>query len=135
MSKKEKIRCGVEIMRKNGINPKIFFAPSHTFDLNTVDALLEESDIKIISDTVANKTYFEYGITFVPQQAGRVRKLPFSIVTFCYHPNTMKDVDFVNLEKFLCDNAKSFIEFPMEISSRKKSILDRFLSFLYFVRR
>ena len=29
---KEKIRSGVSILNNMGINPKVFFAPSHTFD-------------------------------------------------------------------------------------------------------
>lgn len=132
---KDKIRKGVEILREKGINPEIFFAPSHTFDLHTIDALVNESDIRIISDTIAYKPYCEYGMTFVPQQSGRVRRLPFKIVTFCYHPNTMKESDFLVLEKFLDENATSFIEFPKKIVSRKKSILDRILSFLYYARR
>lgn len=88
---KEKIRAGVRILREHGIEPEIFFAPAHTFDENTLIALKEESDIRIISDTIANDIYFENGFYFIPQQSGRVRKLPFKTVTFCYHPNMMKD--------------------------------------------
>ena len=78
-------------MREHGIDPKVFFAPAHTFDNNTLIALKECSNIRIISDTIANDIYTKYGFTFVPQQAGRVRKQPFRTVTFCYHPNTMND--------------------------------------------
>lgn len=132
---KEKVREGVKIFHKNGHNPKVFFAPSHTFDENTIKALKEESNIRIISDTVANKSYQQYGMTFVPQQSGKVRKLPFHLVTFCYHPNTMKEQDFFLLESFLIQNNKKFVNFPIEQSSRKMSVYDRLLRKMYFARR
>ncbi len=130
-----KVKKGVEIFEKYGIYPKVFFAPSHTFDDLTLEALILESDIRVVSDTVANDTYSYKGITFVPQQTGMVRKLPFSVVTFCYHPNTMHDFDFEKLENFLQKNHLSFIEFPIEISNRKRSIYDKLLNWLYMCRR
>lgn len=132
---RKKIRDGVKIFRNHGINPKVFFAPSHTFDLNTLIALKEESDIRIISDTIANDTYEKYGITFVPQQSGSVRRLPFSTVTFCYHPNMMNETDFENLELFLVENNNSFISFPLKETKRKINILDYILKNLYFMRK
>lgn len=54
---KEKIREGVRILRSHGIDPKYFFAPSHTFDQNTLEAVKSESSIKVISDTLALKPY------------------------------------------------------------------------------
>lgn len=132
---KEKVREGVKIFCKNGHNPQVFFAPSHTFDENTIKALKEESNIRIISDTVANKSYQQYGMTFVPQQSGQVRKLPFHLVTFCYHPNIMTEQDFFLLERFLTQNNKKFVNFPIEQSSRKMSVYDRLLKKMYFARR
>lgn len=132
---KEKIRSGVSILNNIGINPKVFFAPSHTFDENTIIALKEESNIKIISDTIANDSYEKYGMTFVPQQSGRVRKLPFKIVTFCYHPNTMNEKDFSDLEDFLKKYQEKFIPFPLQEVSRQENFIDYLLKKLYFARR
>jgi len=131
---KSKISKGVAIMREHGIDPKVFFAPAHTFDNNTLIALKECSNIRIISDTIANDIYTKYGFTFVPQQAGRVRKLPFKTVTFCYHPNVMNDDEFVRLEKFL-KRYKNYVPFPLEETTRKLSIVDLLLNRLYFIRR
>ena len=129
---KQMIANGVAILRSHGINPKVFFAPAHTFDENTIRALHDVSDICIISDTPANMPYSKYGITFVPQQSGRVRKLPFDMVTFCYHPNTMSEIDFETLEIFLQQN--KFEDFPIEESTRKLSFFDRFLMRMYYAR-
>lgn len=76
------IQHGVDVLKGHDIKPKVFFAPSHIFDENTLVALKEESDIRIISDTIANDVYFENDFYFIPKQSGRVRKLPFKVCTF-----------------------------------------------------
>ncbi len=126
---KEKIKLGVAILKEHNINPKVFFAPSHTFDTNTLLALKLESEIRIISDTVAWNTYNMQGITFVPQQSGHARRLPFKTITFCYHPNTMSDESFKELDLFMSKNR--FISFPLEISKKKKGLISEILHFIY----
>lgn len=132
---KRKIREGVKVFHEHGIDPEVFFAPSHTFDENTIEALKEESNIKIVSDTVANKPYSKYGMTFVPQQSGRVRKLPFDTVTFCYHPNSLTEKGFIELEDFLDTHAGRFISFQIIPTNRKTTIPDFLLSKTYFLFR
>lgn len=135
-AQQEKIRKGVEIMRAHSIEPEIFFAPSHTFDENTLEALKTESNIRIISDTIAFDTYQDGDFTYIPQQSGSVRKLPFHTVTFCYHPNTMQQRDFEKLQKFLQDNRTKFIDSMQQVfKTRKPGILDRLLKTAYFARR
>lgn len=132
---RRKIADGVNALRAKGIEPEVFYAPSHTFDENTLSALKSESNIRIISDTVANDVYADMGFTFVPQQSGAVRSLPFKTVTFCYHPNTMGDEAFERLEAFLRENGEKFIPFPTEQSKRRRNIFDKLLRKLYFARR
>ena len=131
---KEKIRKGVEILKEHRVVPCAFFAPSHTFDENTLIALKEASDIRIVSDTVANKPYSKYGITFVPQQTGMARKLPFALVTFCYHPNFMNEKQFEQLEDFISTHKTKFVDFPDVITTRKESLYDKFLRKMYFFK-
>lgn len=131
----EKISRGVEIMRAHGIEPKVFFAPSHTFDANTLTALKKCSGIRIISDTVANAPYSADGFTFVPQQSGRARELPMKWITYCYHPNMMTDFDFERLEAFLTGHASEFIDFPTEGVDRPFSVYDRLLRAGYYAVR
>ena len=132
---REKVRRGVVALGELGIQPVAFFAPAHTFDANTLRALKECSDIRIVSDTVAFDCYQQDGLTFVPQQSGAVRDLPFRLVTFCYHPNIMDDTDFGKLESFLDIHQSSFVRLPTEKCERKRTPLDSLLSRLYFARR
>jgi len=136
---RDKIKKGYEIMNKNGLRPKYFVAPSHTFDKNTITALKCESEIGIISDTIAFKPYKEKNMLFFPQQFGLARKIPFDgIYTFCYHPNTMKLVDFKNLEHFLernYNNLASFDEIINNSTFGPKTVLDKVFSMSYFMFR
>lgn len=137
-AQKEKIRNGVRIFKGNGIDPKYFFAPSHTFDLNTLEALRSESTVRIISDTIGTQPYRWEGFSFVPQLGGRCREMKIpGIWTTCLHPSTMTDKDFENLEKFVSRHSSDFISFQdIDFSNlKKKSIPSRILSAVYFINR
>lgn len=131
-----KIIEGLKILDEHELKPKVFFAPSHTFDKNTLRALKDNSQIRIISDTIANDVYFKDGFYFLPVQSGKVRNLNFKFTTFCYHPNEMNENDFKQLEEFLQNNTKKFLDLNIEqLNKREKSVYDKILSFLYFLRR
>lgn len=134
---REKIARGVEKLKEVlGKEPEIFVAPAHTFDENTLESLRLESNIRIISDTVANDVYYRDGFYFVPQQSGQVRKLKMRLVTFCYHPNIETDSSFEELELFFKKSASEFISFQsLELRKRNKNFYDKALSYLYFARR
>lgn len=133
-----KIREGVAILKNKGLTPKYFFAPSHTFDNNTLLALKEESDIRIVSDTIGRYPYRKKGLYFVPQIIGHCAEVPLGgIYTFCFHPNTMNDNSFSSLEEFLDNHSSSFIGFDeIDVSKLgKKNMFDRFLSHSFFTYR
>lgn len=134
---REKIKCGVEEFKEVvGKEPEIFVAPAHTFDYNTLESLRLESNIRVISDTIANDVYYRDDFYFVPQQSGRVRNLRMKLVTFCYHPNIETDCGFKEMECFLKKYASEFVSFEsLELKIRNKSIYDNALSYLYFIRR
>jgi len=131
---KEKIRKALEIFQNHGIDPIVFFAPSHTFDINTLKALELESSIRIISDTIACNAYKRGGFVFLPQQSGKTRRLPFKFVTFCLHPNTMGENDFRELEAFIRVNYKFIVDVVVFETNRKYSLFDRLLNFAYMLR-
>lgn len=133
----EKIKKGYESLLKKGVNPQVFFAPSHTFDINTINILQNETNIRIISDTFSLKPYKEKGMIFIPQQFGKVRKFPIGIITFCYHPNTMTEIDFEYLEDFLKKNQYKFISIQeLNLKNLKNlDIISLILRKLYFLLR
>lgn len=135
---KEKIKKGVETFKKHGIKPRYFFAPSHTYDENTIEALRSESEIRIISDSIGRKPYQEDDFFFIPQIVGHCTEFPVSgIWTFCLHPNVMKDANFEATEHFVKLHKDEFIRFDeIDLSVAKgKSIIDKMLSWLFFSYR
>ncbi len=129
-----KIKTGNEILESHGVQAKLFFAPAHTFDLNTLKALEAETDIRVISDTLAFDVYCEHGFYFVPQQTARAKRFLGKTVTFCYHPNNMCAQDFEKLEAFIIKHKRKFISFDeLKLRKRKKSMLDKLLSKSYFI--
>jgi len=132
---KEKIRKGVAILKEHGLVANYFFAPSHTFDENTLTALVLESDIRIISDTVATKPYLYHNFVMIPQLGGHCEdvKLP-GVWTFCLHPNTMSDDNFASTDSFIMSHKEQFVSFDqLKLSNLKeKDFVGRVLSFVYF---
>lgn len=132
----QKIKEGYFVLKEQGIIPEIFFAPSHTFDLNTLASLKAETPIRVISDTIASDVYFKNDFYFLPQQSGHVRALPFNFVTFCYHPNEMRDKDFEHLENFIKKHQKKISSFsPALLKKRPMNTFDKALRKLYFLRK
>lgn len=133
-----KIRKGVAIMREHGINPQYFFAPSHTFDENTLKALIEESDIRIISDTIATKPYRFREFVFIPQFGGMCREMKLKgLFTFCLHPSAMEEENFIQTDRFLQLHKIEFTTFDsLQLDKLgSKTLFDRMLSKAYFTIR
>lgn len=128
------IECGLDILSKIGIFPKFFIAPCHTYDRNTLQALKNVSDIRIICDTVADDVYKKDDFFYIPQQCGMARKLNFSLTTFCYHPNFTTDEQFEKLEKFLEIHHDEFVSCEnIEMKNRRRTFKEWILQIAYIV--
>lgn len=120
------------------MTPHYFFAPSHTFDNNTLKAIEEETPIRFLSDTIALRPYKQGAFIVVPCQMGKFRNIPIAgYWTFCFHPNIMNDTDFSVFENFIKKNRSYFMNFdeiPMK-GLKGRSDIDKFLSWAYFTMR
>lgn len=135
---KKKIREGIAILRNHNIDPKYFYAPGHTYDGNTLNALFSESNIRIISDTIATNPYKEGEFVFIPQIGGHCSEMKLSGVwTFCFHPNSITDTQFNALEAFLIKHKGEFISFgDIDLSNiDKKDTVSQIMSWCYFTMR
>jgi len=131
-----KIKSGLEIFKKHTIYPDVFFAPSHTFDSVTLEALRNESKIRCISDTIARDAYYKSGFTYVPVQSGVMRRLPFQTVTYCVHPNMLNDYLLDRIDDFFSRNTDKFVCIRSLMNTRRKyDMIDNIISELYFARR
>jgi predicted deacetylase len=134
----EKIEKACAIFKDKNLDVKYFFAPSHTFDDNTLRALYSKTAIRKISDTIAFFPYKKGEFVFFPQQFGYFREINIpGYWTFCFHPNAMKNDDYERIDLFIKKNQNRFSSFD-EIETEVfvcKSMLDKVLSFFYFLKR
>jgi predicted deacetylase len=132
----EKIEKGLSVLKEQMVDVNYFFAPSHTFDKNTLKALHLKSDIKKISDTFARFPYVRDNFIFYPQQFGNFRNIKIKgYWTFCFHPNTMDDKSLYDFEIFIKQNFKNFISFDSidVLTLKPKLLTDKILTSMYFV--
>lgn len=112
ISLNEQIRMlqkGNLIMKEHDIYPICFFAPAHTYDINTVEALKKIEGIKFISDGYALRIFKKNDMNFLPSICDGPFKMPFGLYTYVFHPSVMKEKDFKRIEKFLETSFKNII--------------------------
>ncbi|MEJ5252653.1 MAG: DUF2334 domain-containing protein [Armatimonadota bacterium] len=85
---KEKLQRALEIFHANGIHPEVFVAPSHSFDIGTLEALVELG-IEIVSDGFFLFPQKRWGVLWIPQQMWRWYGMPAGVWTVAYHHNRM----------------------------------------------
>jgi hypothetical protein len=89
-----KLRRSMEIMHEDGVDPTVWAAPGHSFDMNTVEAL-HRIGIKVISDGLTLLPHVDQaGMFWVPQQLWRFRAAPAGLWTVCCHSNSWTDERF-----------------------------------------
>ncbi|HWX21814.1 MAG TPA: DUF2334 domain-containing protein [Candidatus Binatia bacterium] len=96
----EKLRRGVEIFQRHGIQPRVWIAPSNSFDATTV-SLLPKFGIHIVSDGYVRFPFLRpREVLWLPQQLFGFRPAPPGVWTVCYHHNHWTAAD---LGKFRAD--------------------------------
>ena len=126
----EKISKGIKIFQSEGIKIRSFFAPNHTYDLNTFKALKENNLTKII-DGYGFFPYKEYGIQFIPQLFYKEIMLPFGIQSTQVHLNYMDENNFTKFKNFIIKNKKNIINFDEALNASNNGVfsnLTRFVS-------
>tara|TARA_Y100001958_G_C21213167_1_gene538720 strand:+ start:46 stop:777 length:732 start_codon:yes stop_codon:yes gene_type:complete len=124
------IKESLKIFEKFNINTRLFVAPAHSFDNNTIKAL-RNNGIYIISDGFSMFPCKYEGITLVPQLFAHPRKMPFGFYTFCVHLNNISDSDFSKLEKFVVSNHKDFITLENALSLTTNSLVNSLTNQLF----
>jgi predicted deacetylase len=122
-----KVRAAWTLFLAQGIEPKIWVAPAHCFDLLTLEALRRETSIRVVSDGIAWNTYFEHDFHWIPQQLWNLAERRSGLWTVCLHPNTMNDDAIGALDTALDGKFRGRLTCfnEVELQKRKKSALDR----------
>ena len=107
-----KIKSGMAILKKNGIETNVFFAPSHSYDYNTLKAL-SACGFKYMSDGKSCKPVKRFGLMCIPTRDGHSRSLiPQSYITLVFHAHewaTPEKADRYERLKDVCSRYGDFI--------------------------
>jgi predicted deacetylase len=101
------IHSGLEILRRHGLNPRIWVAPRHGFDAQTLHALRKEG-IGALSDCFARVPFRRGGMIWIPQQLWEPVQKSHGLWTICAHPNTAADSFVDRFRAFLREHAAQF---------------------------
>lgn len=96
----ERISKGREILKEQGLATDYWFAPNHSFDLTTLNAL-KTAGFTAVSDGIALLPYKFRGLIFVPQQLWRPAWVPTGVFTICLHSNEIKTQEIQAIRQFL----------------------------------
>jgi predicted deacetylase len=106
-TQREWIHDGLGILRGHGLNPRIWVAPRHGFDMRTLQALRSEG-IDLLSDGFARVPFIRDGFTWIPQQIWAPVEKPKGLWTICIHANTAHRSQVTQLHTFLRNHAAQF---------------------------
>ena len=109
------LQAGVAILRGKGLDPRLWVAPRHGFDRNTLTAL-REVGIRYLSDGFARRPFLRGGMVWIPQQIWEPVEKSRGLWTICLHPNGMSRLEAEVLRRFLEQQAGRFTSFDRVIS-------------------
>ncbi len=86
-----KISNALSLLNAQGVQPKVWVAPGHSFDGVTL-GVLKAAGIRTVSDGMFLYPHVDSrGMLWVPQQMWRFRPMPFGVWTVCVHHNSWTD--------------------------------------------
>ncbi len=122
-----RIEKGLQIFKENNIEIDTFFAPNHTYDLNTFIAL-KKFGINQVIDGYGLSPFTLNEIKFVPQLFYKLFFFPFGIQSTQLHINYWNEKDFSNFEKFIEKNRAKIIDLKTAVAIDNKNSLIKFLN-------
>jgi hypothetical protein len=131
-----KVRAAWALFLAQAVEPKVWVAPAHGFDLLTLQAIRQETSIRVVSDGIAWDTYFEHEFHWIPQQLWNLAERSSGLWTVCLHPNTMTDSAIDALDAALGDKFRGRLTCSSEVGlpKRRKSALDHLYSVYFWWR-
>lgn len=133
---KGKIRSAWSFLLSQGIEPRIWVAPAHSFNELTLKALREETSIRIVSDGIAWGAFYDRGFHWIPQQIWNFAPRRSGLWTVCLHPNQMDEASMARLRRDIGGEFRRGIvaveDVPM--TTRSKSLRGRAYDLYFWFR-
>ena len=111
---KRKIADGLKIIKDRlNVEPKYFFAPAHSYDLNTLKVLKEFNLVNV--DGISLFPFEHFGVFHIPQQRGYIKErflwFKFGVFVNHFHPKTITEKVLNDVEKFCNENREYLANF------------------------
>jgi predicted deacetylase len=116
-----RLQAGKKILSDESVWQPYFMAPSHSFDLLTLEALAKLG-FDALTDGYGLYPYQMGRLTAVPQLFSSGFHAGIGIYTVCLHPNTMGQSQFNRLNALLLRSHKNFIDFPSALRFRSGNL-------------
>ncbi len=124
-AQRHRVARGLEILRSHCLEPKLFVAPRHGLDRDTLRALREHG-IAFVSDGFARLPFIRFGVTWIPMQLWSPAPRAAGLWTVCIHPNTAEDALFEELRRFLSSHVSQFTSFDRVVAEFEPQRLSPF---------
>ncbi len=112
----DRLAQGRAIMHQHGLDTDIFAAPGHSFDKNTLQALVQ-AGFKFISDGRSHQPYLRRGLKFLPCRSYRVAIKCKGLTTVALHPASNGAKELASLHKTLQRNRAYLASFSELLAS------------------
>jgi hypothetical protein len=109
------VRSGLALLRGQGLRPRLFVAPRHGFDRNTLSALAAEG-LGVLSDGFARRPFTQHEILWIPQQLWEPVAQKTGLWTICLHTNTASTGLEERLERFLAKHTGHLTSFDQVVA-------------------
>ena len=110
-----RLNKGKKIFDQNNIKVNTFFAPNHTYDLNTFNALKKAGLYRII-DGYGLSPFVKNDINFLPQLFYKLIFIPVGIQSTQLHINYWNENDFIKFENFVKKHHSKIIDIDTAFS-------------------
>ncbi len=124
-----KMNSALQVFKKNKVNIRCFFAPNHTYDLNTFEAL-KKVGIKEVIDGYGLIPHTKFGIKFIPQLFYKNIFFPFGVQATQIHINTWSAEDFIRFKNFIETNHKNIITYDEALSKISDNFFSKSINYL-----
>jgi hypothetical protein len=114
-TQREWIGEGLRILRDKGLNPRLWIAPRHGFDRNTL-CTLSDAGMNVICDGFARIPHQRDGLTWIPQQLWSPVVKSKGLWTICIHPYVARPSEIEGLRRFLRHHGGQFTSFDRVLS-------------------
>ena len=122
-----RIKKGLKIFKEKNIEINTFFAPNHTYDLNTFNALKDSGILQVI-DGYGLAPFKLKEIKFLPQLFYKLYMLPLGIQSTQIHINYWKEKDLEIFKHFIEKNHKKIVNLDYAFSINNENFFLKILN-------